>query len=56
MLKKCRDACNEELLKTTPVTILKEKESMASYNRKPMAMYFDNEPNANRHKPQTLKR
>ena len=48
ILKKCRDACNEELLKTTPtcITILKEKESMASYNSKRLAMYFDNEPSA----------
>lgn len=41
MMKKCRDVVQNELLKTVPQTVLKENESIASYNRKCLANYFE---------------
>ena len=34
IMRKCRDACSAVLMASTPSTLLKENESMASYNRK----------------------
>ena len=41
IMKKCRDACSAILMASTPSTLLKENESMASYSRKRKAQYFE---------------
>ena len=41
ILKRYRDECNKELEKTTPLTVLAETESVASYSRKRIRQYFN---------------
>eukprot|EP00731_Ephydatia_muelleri_P007038 Em0003g1286a len=48
IMKQCRDACNKELEITTPVTLLRENESLSGYARKRLSQYFEIPPSAKR--------
>ena len=48
IMKQCRDACNKELEITTPVTLLRENESLSGYARKRLSQYFEKPPSAKR--------
>lgn len=41
IMKQCRDACNKKLKITTPVTLLRESDSLSGYARKRLSQYFE---------------
>ena len=43
-MKKCKKNIENELDKTVPITLMKENESLASYNRKRIAEYYTTPP------------
>ena len=53
IMKQCRDACNKELEITTPVTLLRENDSLSGYARKRLSQYFEKPPSAKRRRQQS---
>ena len=54
IMMQCRDACNKELEITTPVTLLRENDSLSGYARKRLSQYFEKPPSAKRRQQSML--